>query len=211
MNIYELRLETLKKVIGNDKASEFCQKYNISPSFISQILNGKRNIGDTAALSLEQDLGLPAGTISAPQRVEMDGFELAPEIKRWKRVDIKGTAQLGEDGFWAELEESDGTVEVISTDPHAYALRVKGDSMTPAIRNGWVVWCEPSKELVSGEYVMVKTIDGQCMVKELLYHNNHEVSLMSVNADHARLNLPVDTIEKIHYVGGIVPPSKINY
>lgn len=65
------------------------------------------------------------------------------------------------------------------------------------------------QELVSGEYVMVKTKDGQCMVKELLYHNNTETSLMSVNADYERLNLPTDSIEQIHYVGGIVPPSKI--
>lgn len=209
MNIYELRAEILKKLIGDSKPSEFCKKHNLNPSFISQILNNKRNIGDAAALTLESDLGLAPGTISAPQLKVAEGFEPAPEITRWKRVNIKGIAQLGENGFWSELEDGDGTVEVISADPHAYALRVRGDSMTPAIRNGWVVWCEPSKELVSGEYVMVKTKDGQCMVKELLYHNNSETSLMSVNADYERLNLPTDSIEQIHYVGGIVPPSKI--
>lgn len=83
--------------------------------------------------------------------------------------------------------------------------------MAPAIRNGWVVWCEPNHNLIPGEYVMVRRVNGECMVKELLYENNEEVSLMAVNDGYGRLTIPRNEIEQIHYVGGIVPPSKIKY
>jgi hypothetical protein len=49
------------------------------------------------------------------------------------------------------------------------------------------------------------------MVKELLYENQEEVSLMAVNDGYGRLTIPRSEIEQIHYVGGIVPPSKIKY
>lgn len=220
MNVFEMRLAILNKIIptaeGSDKrnVAEFCRTHNFSktyPAYLSQVLNGTKNMGDNAAIEFENTLGLPPGTLSAPQLDETGEFEAAPEIRNWRVVDIKGTAQLGDEGFWCELESADGCIEVISNDPAAYALRTKGDSMHPAIRNGWVVWCEPSHELVSGEYVMVKTVDGRCMIKELLYHNNIEVSLMSINHTHDRINIPIENIEHIHYVGGIVSPSKIRY
>ena len=58
---------------------------------------------------------------------------------------------------------------------------------------------------------MVRRVNGGCMVKELLYENQDEISLMAVNDGYGRLTIPRNEIEQIHYVGGIVPPSKIKY
>lgn len=129
----------------------------------------------------------------------------------FRRAPIKGTAQLGPDGYWDALETADGWIDIPTNDPDAYSLRVKGDSMAPAIRSGWAVWCEPNHVLVPGEYVMVRRTNGQCMVKELLFENAEAVSLMSINASYGRLTIPREEIEQIHYVGGIVPASKIRY
>ena len=107
------------------------------------------------------------------------------------------------------MATTDGWLDVPSNDPDAYSLRVKGESMAPAIRNGWVVWCEPNHALVPSEYVMVRRTNGECMVKELLYENATEVSLMAVNDGYGRVTIPREEIEQIHHVGGIVPPSKI--
>ena len=194
--------------------SEFCRAHGITPAFVSQILTGSRKLGDQAALNLEEKLGLPSGTIAMPQIDQVSAepkafFEGSLEINNWRTVRIVGTAQMGDNGYWYEFDDGDGTIDVISTDPDAYALRVRGDSMSPAIRNNWVVWCEPNSALVSGEYVMVKTHDGRSMVKELLYANCTEISLMSLNADYGRLTLPIENVLKAHYVGGIVPPSKV--
>lgn len=214
MNIFEVRKQILKDIIGEQKVSDFCRAHDITPAFISQILTGSRKMGDQAALNLEEKLRLPSGTIAMPQidaaLPEARVFFDAPlNISNWRTVRIMGTAQMGDNGYWYEFEDGDGAIDVISTDPDAYALRVRGDSMAPAIRNNWVVWCEPNSELVSGEYVMVKTNDGRSMVKELLYANCSEISLMSLNADFGRLTLPINDVLQAHYVGGIVPPSKV--
>lgn len=214
MNIFEVRKQILKDIIGEQKVSDFCRAHDITPAFISQILTGSRKMGDQAALNLEEKLRLPSGTIAMPQidaaLPEARVFFDAPlNISNWRTVRIMGTAQMGDNGYWYEFEDGDGAIDVISTDPDAYALRVRGDSMAPAIRNNWVVWCEPNSDLVSGEYVMVKTNDGRSMVKELLYANCSEISLMSLNADFGRLTLPINDVLQAHYVGGIVPPSKV--
>ncbi|MGO0112536.1 XRE family transcriptional regulator [Pseudomonas putida] len=126
-----------------------------------------------------------------------------------RRIEIVGTAQLGSDGYWIGLDNSDGWVETWSRDEDAYALRLKGDSMAPAIRSGWVAVCEPNHRLVPGEYVMVTTTDGQSMVKELLFESEDSVSVMSVNSAYERRTIDWADIEKIHYVGNILAPSKI--
>ncbi|WXL23943.1 LexA family transcriptional regulator [Ectopseudomonas mendocina] len=140
----------------------------------------------------------------------MSNVEPGPAItSQFKAVKIVGTAQMGSEGYWSELDEGEGFVDVPSSDPDAYALRLRGDSMAPAIRSGWIAVIEPSRDLVPGEYVMIRLHDGESMLKELLYSNDHEVSVMSINDAYGRRTIPVEQIEAIHYVGAIVPPSKL--
>ncbi|WP_338104594.1 S24 family peptidase [Pseudomonas typographi] len=126
-----------------------------------------------------------------------------------RKVQIMGTAQMGAEGYWEGLDSSSGWVETWTRDEDAYALLLRGDSMAPAIRSGWVAVCEPNHRLVPGEYVMVTTTDGQSMVKELLFQNETGVSLMSVNSAYERRNIAWTEIETIHYVGAILGPSKV--
>jgi phage repressor protein C with HTH and peptisase S24 domain len=130
-----------------------------------------------------------------------------PIVSPYRAIPIVGTAQMGADGYWYALEEADGTVDAYSRDASAYALRLKGDSMEPAIHSGWVAVIEPDRDYFPGEYVMVRTTEGESMLKRLLYSNEAEVSLLSVNG-HTIRNIPTEQIEHIHSVGAIVPPSR---
>jgi len=56
---------------------------------------------------------------------------------------------------------------------------------------------------------MVTTSDGQSMVKELLFESEDGVSVMSVNSAYERRTIDWSDIDKIHYVGNILAPSKI--
>lgn len=214
MDINHLRVETLRALIGETSLRQFGDRYNIDPSYISQILNGHRPMGDKAAQKLETKIGLPGGTLLMPAHAVQEGTTL--EIKpgpslsqpfRWAY--IKGIAQLKPDGIWTEVTAANGWIEAPTSDSSVYSLRIKGDALAPAIRSGWVVWCEPKHELVPGEYVVVKCVNGDSMIKELLYENESEVSLMSVNDGYGRVTLERSEIEFIHYVGGIVPPSQV--
>lgn len=220
MDINQQRIEALKALIGSRKTKDFADQHDLDASYLSQMLNGHRPMGERAARNLENKIGLPNGYLTAPQPVKLGSLykiseprlEAGPDLSRpFKRTKILGIAQLGPQGYWDALAVADGWLDVPTTDPDAYSLRVKGDSMAPAIRSGWVVWCEPNHQLIPGEYVMVRCNDGQSMVKELLYENADEVSLMAVNDGYGRLTIARSDIEQLHYVGGIVPPSKIKY
>lgn len=139
-----------------------------------------------------------------------DNVEPGPDITSpYRSIKIVGTAQMGAEGYWHALDDGDGVVDVPTKDPGAYALRLRGDSMAPAIRSGWIAVCEPNARLVPGEYVMIRLVDGESMLKELLYANDVEVSVMSLNAAYGRRTIPVEQIEQIHYVGHILAPSKV--
>lgn len=128
----------------------------------------------------------------------------------FRRVPVVGTASLGMDGFWTDLEypagHGDGYFEFPTTDKDAYVLQVRGNSMYPAIRSGWYVVIEPNKQIQMGEFVMVKLVDGRSTVKELLWHRDGEYVLNAV-ATNERLVIDEADVEAIHPVGGILFPS----
>lgn len=128
----------------------------------------------------------------------------------FRRVPVVGTASLGLDGYWTDLEypagHGDGYFDFPTKDRDAYALQVKGNSMFPAIRSGWYVLVEPGKPLQMGEFVLVKLKDGRSTVKEFLWHRDGEYVLNAVS-DGQRFVCPEDDVEFVHHVGGILPPS----
>lgn len=132
-----------------------------------------------------------------------------------RKVPVVGSASLGLDGFWSELEypvgHGDGFMEHFSSDANAYALRVRGDSMFPAIRDGNIVVVEPNTPPVVGEFVMVQLHDGRSTVKEFLWHKGGVYAFQAVNGQ-ARLTLDESQVSKVHFVGAILPGSKVrNY
>lgn len=122
-----------------------------------------------------------------------------------------GTAKLGDNGFYDEISPAvgggDGGVEIATNDDNAYGLRVRGQSMFPAIRDGWYVIVEPNNTPAVGEYVLLKLKDGKKMVKELLNRRASSVEVMSVNGGE-RLSFDVADLEGIQAIGAVVPPSK---
>lgn len=139
-------------------------------------------------------------------------LEPGPDLPPFHRTPVVGLAQLGPDGYYDAIEYpvgfGDGYLDVPTRDPNAYALKVRGDSMFPAIRDGWYVVIEPNRDHHPGDFVMVKTFDGRCMIKELLHERNGEIVLGNVNGNYGRLTLEREQVEKISLVGGIYPPSK---
>lgn len=63
MDIYEIRLDNLRTIIGKRKHTELAERWDTSPSTLSQILGaGKiRNLGDELARRIEEKEGIPRG------------------------------------------------------------------------------------------------------------------------------------------------------
>jgi phage repressor protein C with HTH and peptisase S24 domain len=120
---------------------------------------------------------------------------------------VVGSAKLGDQGFFVELEfpvgHGDGKVEWITRDRNAYAIRCRGDSMKPRIKDGEFVVIEPNRAPTPGDEVLVKDRAGRVMVKELLYTRDEKVHLISVNEAHGKIVIPLSDVEVMHYVAGI--------
>lgn len=173
----------------------------------------KFSLGSQAA---QGDLSIPArNTLANDNSANIDDKLIhAGGVGRGRLVPVVGMARLGDNGFYEEISSmsgaGDGMVEAYSNDPHAYALRVRGDSMFPSIRDGWYVIVEPGSAAAPGDYVLIKLKTGQKMVKELIMLRPDGITVVSVNGD-ARKTIEADEIDPhfgIQSVSAIVSPKK---
>jgi len=111
-------------------------------------------------------------------------------------VPLIGFAEAGAGGYFDDggFPVGKGWEEISFpsvTDEHAYALEISGDSMKPAYRDGDVIIVSPAAPVRRGDRVVVKTKDGEVMVKELRRKNSKNIELKSLNSEHRDRTLPM--------------------
>jgi phage repressor protein C with HTH and peptisase S24 domain len=116
-----------------------------------------------------------------------------------RAVPLLGMAQAGAGGFFDDggLPTGNGWDEVNfpdMPDGQAYALEVTGESMLPLFRPGDVLVCSPGGSVRRGDRVVVKTQDGEIMVKELRRKTAKTVELGSINPEHPDRILPITEV-----------------
>ena len=79
-------------------------------------------------------------------------------------------------------------------DDHAYALEVSGDSMEPLFRDGDVVIVSPAANVRRGDRVVVRTIEGEVMVKQLVRQTAKRIDLASINPAHPGRSLATEEV-----------------
>src|ERR1700686_5500702 len=114
-------------------------------------------------------------------------------------VPLSGFAEAGSGGYFDDggFPVGKGWEEIAFpsvTDEHAYALEIPGDSMKPAYRDGDVIVVSPAAPVRRGDRVVVKTKDGEVMVKELKRKNAKHIELKSLNAEHRDRTLPMSDV-----------------
>ncbi len=132
---------------------------------------------------LAKKAGLDPTTFNKSKRVTPEGRP------RWPSTESVAKA------LQATSTKFDTFVTLISDGgKHAYALEISGDSMKPAYRNGDVIIVSPGANVRKGDRVVVKTKDGEVMVKELKRKTAKAVELKSLNSEHRDRTLPTGDI-----------------
>ena len=106
-----------------------------------------------------------------------------------KTLPLLGFAQAGSGGYFddAGFPAGEGWDQIAFpevADAHAYALKISGQSMLPAYRDGDVILVSPSAAIRRGDRVVVKTRDGEVTAKELKRRTPSAIELRSLNAEH---------------------------
>jgi phage repressor protein C with HTH and peptisase S24 domain len=192
------------------KPAELARYCGVKPPSVSGWLNGDtRMLGGSNAVKTCEFLKINHDWLfngTLPSGLEV-AFESSPtnKIKRnFPRV--VGTAKMGDHGYYIDLEGGDGYVEFEAEDG-SIAIQCRGDSMFPAIRDGWFIIIEPSGQPTIEEYVLLKFKDGKKMVKELLQIKADCYVVMSVNGSE-RFTAMKEDLEDIRAISAVVPPSK---
>ena len=114
-------------------------------------------------------------------------------------VPLLGLAQAGSGGHFDEsgFPAGRGWDEVAlpqASDEHAYALEISGDSMKPAYRDGDIIVVSPGTPIRRGDRVVLKTSDGEVMVKELKRRTTRALELQSLNPAQVDRTLDADDV-----------------
>ncbi|MBI3701722.1 MAG: helix-turn-helix transcriptional regulator [Afipia sp.] len=177
--------------------------------------------------ALAKNAGLDPTTFNKSKRITSDGRERWPSTESVAKalaatgtsvdmfvqfiedtartvqsVPLIGFAEAGAGGYFDDggFPVGKGWDEVglpSVKDEHAYALKISGDSMKPAYRNGDVIVVSPSAPIRKGDRVVVKTTSGEVTVKELRRRTQKVVELASLNPSHKDRTLDAKDVEWI--------------
>ena len=115
-------------------------------------------------------------------------------------VPLLGLAQAGSGGFFdsAGYPAGQGWDEVAlpsAGQDGSYALEVAGDSMLPLYRDGDIIVVSPTAQSRRGDRVVVRTRDGEVLVKILYRQTARTLELHSLNPPHPPRLIDIKDVE----------------
>jgi len=208
----ELRWRTLAKLIGDMRTKDFAEQHDLDASYLSQILNGHRGMGEKAARKMEIKIGLPDGTLVNPSQ---EGLGAEGNTNQGKESNVisadfsKKDLQRGElsipqydvRGAMGSGQLPNDYVEIIRhvtmhkshldllgisyTSPANLAIITGwGQSMAGTINHGEPVFVDRGITSFTGDGVYVFTWDNLVYIKRLQKESKTHFKVISDNREH---------------------------
>lgn len=224
-DITQHRKQRLRALIDSSSYSgsqaSFAKATGLTEGRVSQLLDPGQSFGERSARNIATVLDLGdryfEEGFGIGSMVELLSSDIgdALSLKAIKKIPVIGEVKGGDDGYLEELEYpvgfGDGYVEYPTTDPNAYAVRVRGDSMHPRYRAGEFVIVEPNIEAQEGDDVVVVCSNGRKMLKQLNWRRDGELQLLSVNNGYGPLTLSIHEVRSIQLAAGRVRRSGLKH
>lgn len=195
MEIHELRLRALRWEIAKfPSIAAFARNYKLDVTYVSQLLNGHRNLGEKAARTLESKFGWPTMSMDFPENDWEIGAEETPETPKRRPAEKPQTGSRQarhffstlpggirevpvissvQAGLWREAVDSyapgaghDYVVVQADLGSHTFALKVRGDSMEPEFKEGDTIIIDPDIKPSPGDYVVARNEDQEATFKK---------------------------------------------
>lgn len=209
--IFERRRNNLAKVIDLlietqqfKTGKEICEHFGLSASYIAQLLNSKRQIGEKAARELEQQLGLDALILdqSAEPKVELSPlseqgglFQMqVVQQQAFALIPIDSALSFNQDIFYLQAQH--------------YAIQVAGPYYVPSLKPGWWLICNEQVEASGSDILCVYLLNGLQLILQLVSDTQDHYEFQSLNETRKVVFQKTD-IEKIHPVIAILPTASM--
>ena len=175
----EERKVNLKRLISNTgkNVAEFCRENDLDPSYISQLLNGHRNIGEKAARKIEEKARLEIGILDKLETPLDNNVNLKEKVN----IEGRGIPVIS----WVSAGTFT-TIDVVLKDTeieewlppnkdcgkNGYGLIVTGVSMSPKFEPNDRIYVNPDfpvSDLKTGDLVVVGRLgETEATFKELI-------------------------------------------
>jgi phage repressor protein C with HTH and peptisase S24 domain len=186
-------------------ASGIAKQAGLDPTTFNKSKRGTPN-GKLRWPSTESVSKILAATgASLEEFVALVNPESGVALPRVRLVPLVGMAQAGSRGFFddAGFPAGAGWDEIPFPelgDDHAYALEVTGDSMLPVYRDGDRIVVSPAAAPRRGDRVVVKTLAGEVLAKQLARLTAQRVDLKSLNPAYEDRSFALSEIIFIHRI-----------
>ena len=122
-----------------------------------------------------------------------------------QRIKLIGIAEGGTNGYFDDAGHPTGTgwdelafPEI--GDPNAYAFEIAGDGLAPVYRDGDTIVMSPAANVRRGDRVVIRTVDGAVIVRQLLRKSARKVEVQSVNGQRIDGEIAADLVAWIHRI-----------
>ncbi|WP_332604746.1 LexA family protein [Acinetobacter sp. ESBL14] len=186
MEISEIRKLNLRRVINeaisngfakND--AEYCKKKDLEPSYVSQLINGHRNIGERSARNLERKMGLENHDLDKIFSLNQLDNNISLSKKILTKDDQIPVISWVAAGSFSNVDTVLKDTEVSEWLPHnddggknGYGLIVTGYSMSPKFEPEDRIYVNPDfpvNDLKTGDLVIVSCLgDTEATFKQLV-------------------------------------------
>lgn len=214
MDITEIRRENLRRWVVEHgtpaKEKSLFSQLKSNGSFGEKVARRLEDQYKMGSLYLDNGGEIPFAKPPERRQAIRDEVEDAPAITgQLKAIPIVGRVQAGPDGTISidDYGHNDGYMFWYASSPDAYALRIRGESMSPRYLPGEIVGVDPSVEVQSNDEAIVMLRDGRRMIKRLLWRRDGQACFESVNKDFPNIILDVEEIDKMHLVSGHIPKA----
>ncbi len=224
MDIYEQRLRALRHAMAGLTQKDFANQFGLDASYLSQLLNGHRKLGEKAAATLEGKIDLAPGTLVSPEPsdsgdlLEREKPKAAAPVDTRKVMESLGfitiphlnvAASMGY-GLVPEhqvevIREMTVHLDWLKTQGVPYSslenlaiITGDGDSMEGTFRDGDSLLVDRGITEIRTDAVYVFTLDGDLFIKRLQRMTGGALRMISDNPVYPPIMIDGADLEKIH-------------
>ncbi|MGS0736142.1 XRE family transcriptional regulator [Pseudomonas sp. GG8] len=225
MDIYEHRIKALRQAMAGLSQKDFANQFGLDASYLSQLLNGHRKLGEKAAATLEAKIDLAPGTLVTPEDsassdqtgkrpidnvvpigtrkvMESLGFITIPHLNVTGSM---GSGRVPPDHQVEVIRDITVHLDWLKTQGLAFSgienlaiITGDGDSMDGTFRDGDSLLVDRGITEIRTDAVYVFTLDGHLFIKRLQRMTGGSLRMISDNPVYPAILIEGADLEKVH-------------